>query len=134
MEREKNNIVYIEKDEEKKAKLELIENEDNVVITLYMEAVKIEKKGENFFDTLIELREDLEKKNIKLLCKGCCRNVYPSGMLLSMGSGRNAYTLKYGEQAKMETLVDIFDSCSKEEYATVRDQLEYFENLILSLE
>ena len=89
--------------------------------------------GDNYFDTLIKLREELEKLNIKLLCKGCCKNVYPSGMLLCMGAGRNAYTLIYGEQAKMNSLVDIFDSCSIDEYATIQEQLEYFEEWTCSL-
>ena len=96
--------------------------------TLYLK-----KEGDNYFDTLIKLREELEKLNIKLLCKGCCKNVYPSGMLLCMGAGRNAYTLIYGEQAKMNSLVDIFDSCSIDEYATIQEQLEYFEEWTCSL-
>ncbi|MDE5782646.1 MAG: hypothetical protein K2I03_14415 [Lachnospiraceae bacterium] len=79
----------------------------------------LEKEGDNYFETLIELRQELEKMNIKLLCKGCCKNVYPSEMLLNMGAVRKAYTLIYGEQAKMNLLVDIFDSCSIEEYATI---------------
>ena len=93
----------------------------------------MKKEGDNYFDTLIKLREELEKLNIKLLCKGCCKNVYPSGMLLCMGAGRNAYTLIYGEQAKMNSLVDIFDSCSIDEYATIQEQLEYFGEWTCSL-
>ena len=50
-----------------------------------------------------------------------------------MGAGRNAYTLIYGEQAKMNSLVDIFDSCLMEEYATVKEQSEYFEKWTVSL-
>ena len=56
----------------------------------------LEKEGDNYFDTLIDLRVELEKLDIKLLCKGCCKNIYPSGMLLSMGAGRKAYTLIFG--------------------------------------
>lgn len=93
----------------------------------------LEKEGDNYFETLIEIRQELEKMNIKLLCKGCCKNVYPSGMLLNMGSGRKAYTLIYGEQAKMDSLVDIFESCSIDEYATIEQQSEYFESWIMSL-
>lgn len=89
--------------------------------------------ADNYFDTLIKLREELEKSNIKLLCRGCCKNVYPSGMLLCMGAGRNAYTLIYGEQARTDSLVDIFASCSVDEYATIEEQLEYFEEWTHSL-
>lgn len=54
-------------------------------------------------------------------------------MILSMGTGRNAYVLVRGEQAKMSSLVDIFDSCSIDEYATIGEQSEYFKEWTISL-
>ena len=80
-----------------------------------------------------KLRKDLEKINIKLLCKGCCKNVYPSGMILNMGTGRKAYTLSYGEQARMNSLVDIFTPCSVDQYATVQQQADFFKSWIKSI-
>lgn len=133
MEKETCNIICIEKDQEKNAIIELTENEDTVTITFSVEELVLTKEGDNYFETLIKLREELEKMDIKLLCKGCCKNVYPSGMLLNMGVGRNAYTLTCGEQAKRNSLVDIFDACLLDEYATIQEQSEYFENWILSL-
>ncbi len=79
------------------------------------------------------MRRELENINIKLLCKGCCRNVYPSAIILSMGEGRKAYALTYGEQAKMENLVDIFTLCLVEEYATVKQQADFFQEWTNSL-
>lgn len=133
VEKEICNAVCIEKEQRKNAVIELIENEDECTIRFSMEKLVLEKQGDNYFDTLIELRRELEKMDIKLLCKGCCKNVYPSGMILSMGEGRKAYTLTYGEQAKMNSLVDIFDGCSADEYATIKEQSEYFEEWICSL-
>lgn len=133
MEKEICNILCIEKDQEKDALIELIEKEDSVEIKFYFEKLSLEKEGDNYFETLIKLRKELEKKDIKLLCKGCCKNVYPSGMLLNMGAGRKAYTLIYGEQAKMSSLVDIFTPCLIEEYATIEQQSEYFESWAMSL-
>lgn len=133
MEKEICNIFCIEKEQEKKALIELTENEETVEIKFFLEKLVLEKEGDNYFETLNALREELEKKNIKLLCKGCCKNVYPSAMLLNMGLGRKAYTLIPGKQAKMDSLVDIFDSCSIEEYSTIEQQLEYFENWTMSL-
>lgn len=133
MEKEIYNVLCIEKDREKDALIELTENGDTVKIKFYLEKLVLEKEGDNYFEALIKLRQKLEKINIKLLCKGCCKNVYPSGMILNMGEGRKAYTLIYGEQAKMKSLVDIFDSCSIEEYATIEQQSEYFENWTMSL-
>ena len=54
-------------------------------------------------------------------------------MILSMGTGRNAYVLVRGEQAIMSSLVDIFDSCSIDEYATIGEQSEYFKGWTISL-
>ncbi|MSS38715.1 hypothetical protein [Clostridium porci] len=133
MEKETCNIICIEKDQERNAIIELTENEDTVTIKFSVGELVLTKEGDNYFETLIKLREELEKMDIKLLCKGCCKNVYPSGMLLNMGAGRNAYTLIYGEQAKRNSLVDIFDTCLLDEYATIQEQSEYFENWILSL-
>lgn len=133
MEKEMYSVICIEKEQNRNALIELTENEDSVTIRLSLGGLVIEKEEDNYFDTLIKIREELEKSNIKLLCKGCCKNVYPSAMLLCMGEGRNAYVFKYGEQAKMNSLVDIFDPCSIDEYATIQEQLEYFEEWICSI-
>jgi hypothetical protein len=93
----------------------------------------ITKSGDTFFETLIEVRRELESKGIKLLCKGCNRNVYPSAMILNMGVARKAYTLTLGEQAKMNSLVDIFANSSLEEYASVEEQQDFFETWLKSL-
>ena len=66
-------------------------------------------KGENFFDALLALRKELEKRNIQILCNGAAENVYPSTMQLAMGDGRLAYKLYLGQQARMLDLVDIFE-------------------------
>lgn len=133
MEKERYSILCIEKGKEKDALIELTENEDTVKIKFSLEGLVLEKEGDNYFETLIQLRQEFEKMNIKLLCKGCCKNVYPSAMLLDMGAGKKAYTLIYGEQAKMTSLVDIFDPCAIEEYATIEQQSEYFEKWTRSL-
>lgn len=134
MDKERCSILYLEKKQEKRAEVELCEQEDTVSIKLLLEELVIEKTADNFFDALIEIRKETEAMDIKLLCKGCSKNVYPSGMLLSMGPGRKAYTLTYGEQAKLSSLVDIFDSCSIEEYGSIDEQSESFEDWIKSLQ
>ena len=133
MEKETCNIICIEKNQERNAVIELTENADTVAIKFSVGELVLIKEGDNYFETLIKLREELEKMDIKLLCKGCCKNIYPSGMLLNMGAGRNAYTLICGEQAKRNSLVDIFDACLLDEYATIQEQSEYFENWTISL-
>ncbi len=107
--------------------IQTYENENDVEVALRIGNIFIVKQADNFFEALVEIRKVLEKKGIKLLCKGCCRNVYPSSMLLGMGSGRKAYLLKMGEQARMSSLVDIFETCQIEEYASVDEQYNYFD-------
>ncbi len=133
MEKQICNIICIENGQKRTVLIELAENEDYVSIKILLGGLVLIKEGDNYFETLIKLRRELEKMDIKLLCKGCCKNVYPSGMLLDMGTGRKAYTLSYGEQAKLNSMVDIFDDCSLEEYATIEEQSEYFESWILSI-
>lgn len=134
MEEEKYDIIYIKNSLEKKGIIKLIDKEKTVIIRIFLEGVIIEREGESYFETLLKIRKELEKMDIKLLCKGCCKNVYPSGMLLAMGLGRKAYILTYGKHAKMDSLVDIFESCLVEDYGTIEQQLEFFENWINSLE
>ena len=75
MEKEICNVICIEKEQDRKAVIELTENQDSVTIKISLVELVLKKEGDNYFDTLIKLREELEKLNIKLLCKGCCKNV-----------------------------------------------------------
>lgn len=124
--REEFKIKYIIFENEKEGDVQLHENEDDVNIVLKIENKIIAKQADNFFQALIDVRKELEKINIKLLCKGCCRNVYPSGMLLGMGNGRKAYQLTMSKQARLDSLVDIFETCNIEEYASVDEQYNFF--------
>lgn len=101
---------------------------DDDIIKLQFKSnhINILKSADNHFDALLELRKDLEKMGIKLLCKGCCENVYPSAMMFDMGNTRKAYTLNLGESAKKSSLVDIFDECYIEEYVSIKEQQNFF--------
>lgn len=111
---EEYTIKYVLDENEQNGIVQLYEYEEDVEVVLKIKGAIIKKRADNYFEALNKIRMELEKKEIKLLCKGCCRNVYPSGMLLDMGSGRKAYQLVMGEQAKMSSLVDIFESCKIE--------------------
>ena len=125
--REEYNVKCIVCKNEQNGVIQAYENEDDVKVVLILGDIFISKKADNFFEALIKIRKELEKKDIKLLCKGCCRNVYPSGMILEMGYGRKAYTLTMGKQAEIKSLVDIFENCQEEEYASVDEQYNYFD-------
>lgn len=114
MEGEEKFIKFlIDKDKIVKENLILFEeapdDEDMVLLEVEINGEKFSCKSDNFFLALQSLREELQKKNIQILCNGSAKNVYPSPMQLSMGSGRMAYKLRIGQQATKEDIVDIFD-------------------------
>lgn len=96
-------------------------------INFMTEGYDMSAEGENFFYALIELRKELELQDIKLLCKGCSRNVYPSPMILSMGDAIKAYKLTMGKRAFTKDLVSIFEPCELDEYASIEEQYAYYE-------
>jgi len=115
-----NSHIEIWEYEEKKER----ENEVRIDFIYYNSIIT--KYADNYFEALIELRKELENLGIQLLCKGCCKTVYPSAMLSNMGSGKWAYILSLGKQASKELLVDIFESCEESDYASIEEQNNYF--------
>ena len=90
-------------------------------------------KGENFFDALLTLRKELEKRNMLILCNGAAENVYPSTMQLAMGDGRLAYKLYLGQQARMLDLVDIFEYDKSLDFVSVETQLKFYNKWIKNI-
>lgn len=124
--KEEYNVKCVIHEKEINGIIQTYERKEDVEIILKVENIVITEQADNFFDALIKIRKELENKEMKLLCKGCCKNVYPSGMLLGMGSGRKAYFLTINRQAEMSSLIDIFEACSIEEYASVEEQENFF--------
>ncbi len=103
------------------------EREGKYQIKFMTEGYDAFAEGENFFYALIELRKWLELQDVKLLCKGCSRDVYPSPMILSMGDSIKAYKLTMGKHALTKDLVNIFEPCELDEYASIEEQYTYYE-------
>lgn len=111
------------------AVLELQEDDTcRIIITVGNNTYSSE--SEHFWGTLIDLRKTLEGHNIKLLCQGCCKNVYPSPMILDMGDAIKAYKMTLGKHVKLEDLVFIFDPCKPEEYASIEEQESFYNEWI----
>lgn len=123
---EEYNVNCIKGNKKLDAIIQANEYDDDVELIFLLGDLKISKRADNFFEALVEIRRELEEDDIKLLCKGCCMNVYPSAMLLGMGAGEKAYVLNLGEQAKMSSLVNIFETCKLEEYASISEQYNFF--------
>lgn len=118
--------------------LELFEespdDEDMVMLELKIDGQKISCKSENFFQALVELRKYLEEKHIQIISNGAASNVYPSPMSLSMGAGRLAYKLNFGNQAKTKDLVDIFDCDDNLKFVGIDEQLKFYQDWLKSLD
>ncbi len=104
-----------------------------VLIELTFSGRKFSSKSENFFSALQALREELERKNIQILCNGAAKNIYPSPMQMSMGSGRKAYKLSIGQQAKNSDVVDIFDYDEELDFVNLDEQSKYYSECLKSI-
>ncbi len=71
--------------------------------------------------------------NIQIYCNFAVRNIYPSNMQRSMGTGRTAYQLYLREQAKSKDVVDILDYDNILEFVTVDEQEKFYRDWISSL-
>ena len=129
---EKYSIKCLIDGDENKAVLELEEDNDICRILFLLRDYSVTVEAENYFFALLELRKKLEAQNIKILCKGASRNVYPSPMILSMGEANKAYQLTMGKQARMSDLVNIFEPCEVDEYATIEEQLIFYNDWLRS--
>ena len=101
------------------------DDEEMVLIELLILGDTISFKHENFFLALQSLRQHLEDKHIQVMCNGAALNVYPSTMQLSMGTGRLAYKVKFGEPAKLKDVVDIFEFDNSLRFVKIEEQLSY---------
>ncbi|OYP37202.1 hypothetical protein C8E03_1312 [Lachnotalea glycerini] len=101
--------------------------DDNVKIVLKYKEQTMAFSADNYFDALERLRRYLEDRNEKILCKGSNENVYPSAMQLNAGSGRNAYSLALGRQAKLADVVDIFEESDFDSCVSCDKQNDFFE-------
>ncbi len=119
------------------AQLELFEEipdeQDKVAIKLKFDGCSISSKSENFFDALLILRKELEKRGIQILCNGAAENIYPSPMQLSMGTGRVAYKQNLGQQARTKDIVDIFEYDKSLNFVNIEAQLEFHNRWIKSI-
>ena len=102
-------------------------------ITLTLPHLGCSKTADNYFNALCELRLELEKKEIVLMCNGSSRDVYPSAMMLDMGDADSGYRLKLGLPATMKDIVNLFDFDEAHHIAcTVRQQEEFYKEWVNS--
>ena len=115
-----------------KNKLFLLEIEDEINLKIEIKNVIYFSKGDNIFDSIVELRKKLESKDIYLLCNASVVNIYPSPMQKDFG-GTKAYKLQMGKQAVLADVVDIFDYDNELKIGSVEKQKKIYENWLKSL-
>lgn len=106
---------------------------DHVCLTLQFAGREITQIAETYWEAFSTIRRELEQEGILVQCYGGNKNVYPSGMAVSMGTGALAYRLIEGQPAKMTDLVDIFSSSPDVIPVTVSEQEMFFQEWLKSL-
>jgi hypothetical protein len=84
----------------------------------------------DLFECLVDLRQELAKYSYRPLCNGARKDVYPSRMCREMAGGISAYIMRFGQPAKLEDIVDIFDYSEPSLIASVEEQLVFYESWI----
>ncbi len=90
-------------------------------------------KEVDYFYALSLLREELEKRNLFIGCKGALDHVFPSGLSAEMSDGLVAYDFSTNEKIHSKCRVNIFDSITEDEISrlvTFNQQKENRVNLI----
>lgn len=89
----------------------LARNNNNFEINILepMEGLSDKYIEVDYFYALSQLREDLERMNKLLGCKGCLDHVFPSGMLADMSDGLLAYDYSSEEKISDGCRVKVFD-------------------------
>jgi hypothetical protein len=88
----------------------LMHRENDSTCWLHLVGVGIDETATStdYFESFVNIRKKLAKRNLYPLCYASSRNVWPSGMARDMGQGLAAYKLTMGLPAV--DLVNIFDS------------------------
>lgn len=110
-----------------------VDDPEMVRLSLRFQKREITKVDTDYFAALCAIRVELETMGILVNCYGASRNVYPSPMMRSMGSGDKAYKLHMGQPAKQENIVSIFDTGPDVRPTTVSDQEDYYKQWLNSL-
>ena len=116
------------------AVVEYDDDEAPYCVTLRFEDQKIQETAENVFTAFTGIRRILERLELRPVCFGASRNVYPSAMALSMGAGVKAYRLTMGTPAMRSDLVHIFKNDPSVNPVYPPEQAEFYSKWINSLQ
>ena len=98
---------------------------ESVLLALRFGSREIATCNGTYWEACCTVRAELDQENILICCYGSSRNVYPSGMCLSMGVGDLAYRIQTGQPARTADLVNIFDTGPDVDPAMLADQKDF---------
>ena len=96
------------------------------IIRLTCAATVADGEGDDLFDALCRVREQLEQRSLRPRCYGASLNVFRSGMCRDMSDGAVAYKLRLGHHTRSEDMIGISDDGPDVEPATVQMQEEFW--------
>jgi hypothetical protein len=79
----------------------------------------------DLFEALVAVRRSFEERGYRLLCAGSRPDIFASSMSRDMGGGRKINIVTMGQQADLDTLVDIFDYAGPDLVGTVEEQYAF---------
>jgi hypothetical protein len=107
--------------------------EDMVIIEAIIGEEKFRSVKDNYFLALQDIRCQFESRNLQIIYNGAGKNVFPSTTQMSMGSGRKAYKLYIGLQAKLSDVVDNFQYDESLDFVSVDMQVQFYNDWIKCL-
>ena len=106
------------------------ETHDEIIISTILPEITISKKGEYYFATFQQFRDQLLDIGIGLKCAGSLLNVCQSHLA---SYTEKIYIIKLGEQAKADNIVCIFDYMDLDKFSHTLEQEEFYQKWITSL-
>jgi hypothetical protein len=84
----------------------------------------------DFEDTLIELRKELERQGLLLLCNRYRRNAFVSSMARQMSTGLSCYLVSPSKPVDPEKLADSLGPASREDVVLAEEGAKYISEWI----
>lgn len=106
-------------------------NCDETLIDIENGFIKLNK--DNVLDSLLYVRTEFEKKKCYILINGSRKNFVVSGMSNQMSGGIKGYTVKLGEPATSDNLVDILAYADPNLVGTIEEQDKFHQEWMESI-
>jgi hypothetical protein len=81
----------------------------------------------DYFDSLSQIRAELEEIGWRVCCYGTCANTWPGGFCRSMAYGMKVYRLTIGRDVCMDDVLDTFDHGPDVVPVLLSEQMSHYE-------